>query len=202
MQRWGARPASSYLPVAAVKGNAAVFLPVVSARFVSGAGALSLASMFAFTGLAQAASVPTFAYTLSGDTLKAAVTGDSRTGVWRVRVVAPSGDRRVDIVLRSGDTAWGGAVRVSQRLGNSWSLVSRRSLDDALAGGQSVAACNAGVCWDTSRLRLPRDGDGRFAATVTLTRSGTYRVSGAVREATEAFVYGSWLTSGSSPVNH
>ncbi len=202
MQRWGARPASSYLPVAAVKGNAAVFLPVPSARFISSAGALSLASMFAFTGLAQAASVPTFAYTVSGDTLKASVTGDSRTGVWRVRFVAPSGDRRVDIILRSGDIAWSGSVRVSQRLGNSWSLVSRRSLDGALAGGPTVAACNAGVCWDTSKLRLPRDGDARFAATVTLTRSGTYRISGAVREATEAFVYGSWLTSGSQAVPH
>lgn len=200
MQRWGARPASSYLPVAAVKGNAAVFLPIVSARFISSAGALSLASLFAFTGLAQAASVPTFAYALNGDTLKASVTGDSRTGVWRVRFVAPSSDRRVDIILRSGDVAWSGSVRVSQRLGNSWSLVSRRSIDDALAGGPTVAACNAGVCWDTSRLRLPRDGDARFAATVTLTRSGTYRISGAVRQATEAFVYSSWLTSGSRAV--
>ncbi len=202
MQRWGARPASSYLQVAAVKGNAAVFLPVASARFVSSASALSLASLFAFTGLAQAASVPTFAYALNGDTLKASVTGDSRTGVWRVRFVAPSGDRRVDIILRSGDIAWSGSVRVSQRLGNSWSLVSRRSLDGALAGGPTVAACNAGVCWDSSNLRLPRDGDARFAATVTLTRSGSYRVSGAVRQATDAFLYGSWLTSGSQAVTH
>jgi hypothetical protein len=200
MQRWGVRPASSHLPVAAVKGNAAVFLPAASARFVSSAGALSLASMFAFTGLAKAASVPTFAYTVTGDALKASVTGDSRTGVWRVRFVAPSGDRRVDIVLRSGDIAWSGSVRVSQRQGNSWSLVSRRSLDDALADGTAVAACNAGVCWDTSKFRLPRDGDARFAATVTLTRRGTYRISGAVRQATEAFVYGSWLTSGSRSV--
>ncbi|MDP9293788.1 MAG: hypothetical protein M3O90_05075, partial [Actinomycetota bacterium] len=128
-----------------------MFLSVASARFVSSAGALSLASLFAFTGLAQAASVPTFAYSLNGDTLKASVTGDSRTGVWRVRFLAPSGDRRVDIILRSGDIAWSGSVHVSQRLGNSWSLVSRRSIDDALAGGPTVAACNAGVCWDTSK---------------------------------------------------
>ena len=202
MLRWGARPASSYPPNLAEKGNAAVLRLASSVRLIPAAGSASLAALLAFGGVAHATSAPTFAYTVNGDTVKASVTGDDRTGVWRVRFVAPSGERRVDIVLSSGDIAWAGRVPVSQRLGSSWSLVSRRSLDDALAGGPAVAACSAGVCWDSSNFRLPRDGDARFGVTVTLARDGTYLVSGAIRDASDAFVYGAWLTSGSRPVTH
>jgi len=184
-----------------VKGNA-VFPSLVSARSIATAGSLSMASLVAFGGLAQAASVPNFAFTLSRDTLKATVTGDARTGVWRVRVVAPSGERRVDFVLRTGDVSWSGVVRVSQRFGNSWSIVSARNIDEALAGGPAVSACNAGVCWATSALRLPRDGDARFGVTLTLARDGQYRISGGVRQASEAFIYGNWLTSASANVVH
>jgi hypothetical protein len=199
--RWGARPASSYLPNLTPKGSAVLSL-APSARVISTAGSLSLASFIALAGVTQAASMPAFSYTVSGDTLKASVTGDARTGVWRVRFVKPSGDRRVDIVLRTGDIDWSGTVRISQRFGNSWSLVSSRSIDGALAGGAPVSACNAGVCWDTSLFRLPRDGDARFAVTVRLSRDGTYLVSGGVRQASEAFQFGSWLTSASKPVTH
>jgi hypothetical protein len=105
-------------------------------------------------------------------------------------------------VLRKGDVSWSAVVRVASKQGNSWTLVSRRALDEALMSGTSAAACNAGVCWDTARFRLPRDGDARFGVTVRLTQTGTYRVSGAVREATEAFVYESWLSSTIRLVSH
>jgi hypothetical protein len=164
-------------------------------RIASSAGGLSLAALFAVTGVANAAPLPSFAYSLSGDTLSAAVTGDSRTGVWRVRMVAPAGDKRIEFVLRSGDVGWNGVVRVSRRQGNSWSLVSRQRLDDALAGGAKVGGCAAGVCWDSADFRLPRNGDARFGVTVRLTQTGSYRICGAVREATDAFVYDSWLVS-------
>jgi hypothetical protein len=199
--RWGARPASSYLPNIAAKGNA-VFPLAPSARIVATAGSLSLASLIAFSGIVQATAVPAFGHSLTGDTLRATVTGDERTGVWRVRVVSPAGNRRVDFVLRSGDINWAGVVRVSHKQGNSWSLVKQVRIDEALAGGPSVAGCNAGVCWDTSLFRLPRDGDARFAVSVQLYRGGTYQVSGGVRQASEAFIYDQWLTSGSQPVTH
>lgn len=164
-------------------------------RILSSAGGISLAALFAVAGVANAAPLPSFAYSLSGDTLSAAVTGDARTGVWRVRMVSPNGDKRIEFVLRSGDIGWSGVVRVSRRQGNSWSLVSRQRLDDALAGGPSVGGCSAGVCWDSADFRPPRNGDARFGVTVRLTQGGSYRISGGVREATDAFVYDSWLVS-------
>jgi hypothetical protein len=75
-------------------------------------------------------------------------------------------------------------------------------VDEALTSGYSTAGCNAGVCWDTAKFRLPRDGDARFGVTVRLTLSGEYHLSGAVREATEAFVYDSWLSSSSRLLSH
>jgi hypothetical protein len=164
-------------------------------RIASSAGGLSLAALFAVTGFASAAPLPSFAYSLSGDTLSATVIGDVRTGVWRVRMTSPAGDKRIEFVLRIGDVGWTGVVRISRRQGNSWSLVSRQRLDDALAGGPNVGGCSAGVCWNSTDLRLPRNGDARFGVTVRLTQTGSYRIRGAVREATDAFVYDSWLVS-------
>jgi hypothetical protein len=172
-------------------------------RIASAAGGLSLAALLSLSGVVNAAPLPTFGYLLVGETLTATVTGDVRTGVWRIRLVSPTGDKRVEFILRSGDVSWSGSVRVSRRQGNSWSLVSRHRLDDAFIGGPSVSGCNAGVCWDSNSLRLPRNGDGRFGVTVRLTQSGTYRLSGAVREASaDAFVYGNWLVSSPRLIAH
>jgi hypothetical protein len=173
-----------------------------SPHILSAAGGLSLVSLLAFSGIAGASSVPTFAYSVNGDSVKASVTGDARTGVWRVRWVAPSGDKRVDLIIQTGDVRWSGKVQASRRQGNTWTLVSSRSLDHALNGGNSVSGCNAGVCWDTAQFRLPRNGDARFAVTVRLTQSGSYRVAGAVRDASEAFLYGGWLKSATQPIAH
>ena len=106
-----------------------------TARIVSSAGGISLAALIAISGVVNAAPLPTFGYSLMGDELTANVTGDIRTGVWRIRLVSPSGDKRIEFMLQKGDVSWSGAVRVSRRLGNSWSLVSRHRLDDALMGG-------------------------------------------------------------------
>jgi hypothetical protein len=164
---------------------------------------LSLATLLSLSGVANAAPLPTFGFALAGDALTANVTGDVRTGVWRIRLASPAGDKRIEFMLRSGDVSWSGSVRVSRRQGNSWSLVSRQRLDDAILGGPKLSGCNAGVCWDCASLRLPRSGDGRFGVTVRLTQSGAYRVSGAVREAsTDAFVYGNWLVSSPRLVAH
>ncbi|HUG29703.1 MAG TPA: hypothetical protein VMQ65_04200 [Candidatus Limnocylindria bacterium] len=172
-----------------------------AARFAA-AGSLGLALVVGLSSAALAARTPTLDYMVSGDTARVSVTGSQRTGVWRIRFVAPSGQRRVDFILRTGDVAWSGVVRVSVREGNSWSLVGRRVLDDALAGGQPIDGCNAGVCWSTEGFRLPRDGDAKFGLTITLNRSGSYRISGAVREASEAFIYGSWVSTGRSTISH
>lgn len=173
-----------------------------SPRILAAAGGMSLASLLALAGAVSAVPMPNVTYSASGDVLKTSVTGDARTGMWRIRLVAPDGTRRIDFILRSGDVAWSGQIQVSRRQGNSWSLVSKRSLDDALAGGPILAGCNAGVCWDTSLIRTPRNGDARFGLTVRLAQAGTYRVSGGVRQAVEAFVYGSWLTSSSQAIVH
>src|SRR4051794_16744214 len=74
LQRWGARPASSYLPNIAVKGDLAVWPTFASARSIATAGSLSLAALFAVAGVTQAQSVPNFAYSLKGDSLSASVT--------------------------------------------------------------------------------------------------------------------------------
>ena len=173
-----------------------------TARIVSSAGGLSLAALLAMSGVASAAPLPTFGYSLIGDELTAHVTGDIRTGVWRIRLVSPAGDKRIEFLLQKGDVSWSGVVRVSRRLGNSWSLVSRHRLDDAFMGGPAVSACQAGVCWSSDSLRLPRNGDSRLGVTVRLTQSGSYRLSGAVRETSEPFVYGSWLVSSPRSVFH
>jgi hypothetical protein len=173
-----------------------------TSRIVSSAGGLSLAALISLSGVANAAPLPTFGYALVGDSLTVNVTGDRRTGVWRIRLVSPAGDKRTEFMLQRGDVSWSGWVRVSRRQGNSWSLVSRQRLDDALMGGPTVSGCRAGVCWDSKSLRLPRNGDGRFGVTVRLMQTGTYRVSGAVREASEPFIYGSWLVSSPRLVVH
>jgi len=190
------------MPIAHYRGTSNVLLTNPTARIVSSAGGLSLAALLAVSGVASAAPLPTFGYSLVGDELTANVTGDIRTGVWRIRLVSPSGDKRIEFMLQKGDVSWSGVVRVSRRLGNSWSLVSRHRLDDALAGGSAASACQAGVCWSSDSLRLPRNGDGRFGVTVRLTQAGSYRLSGAVREASEPFIYDSWLVSSARSVVH
>ena len=99
-------------------------------------------------GVTAAATMPTFAYSIKVNTLTTSVTGDARTGVWRVRLLAPSGDKRIDLILRSGDIEWSSAVRVSRKIDGVWRLVSLRSLDEALATGVSTSGCNASVCWE------------------------------------------------------
>jgi hypothetical protein len=190
------------MPIAHYRGTSNVLFTNPTARIVSSAGGLSLAALLAVSGVASAAPLPTFGYSLVGDELTANVTGDIRTGVWRIRLVSPSGDKRIEFMLQKGDVSWSGVVRVSRRLGNSWSLVSRHRLDDAFAGGSAASACQAGVCWSSDSLRLPRNGDGRFGVTVRLTQAGSYRLSGAVREASEPFIYDSWLVSSARSVVH
>ena len=198
MLRWGARPASSLS--SAVKGSL-MNHPRPAARIVTAAGSLGLAAVIGISAVAHGA-VPVLSQSVNGDTAKVSVTGSSRTGVWRIRFVAPSGGKRLDLILRTGDVAWSGVVKVSRKDGNSWSIVGRRVLDGALAGGQQVGGCNAGVCWSTDDFRLPRNGDAKFGVTVKLTRAGAYRISGAVRQASEAFIYGPWISSGSFSVAH
>src|SRR6187397_1049394 len=136
--RWGARPASPFLPSLNNRGTSAVMFSGTTSRIVSSAGGLSLAALVSVSGVATAAPLPSFGYALVGDSLTAHVTGDRRTGVWRIRFVAPAGDKRIDFVLHSGDVSWLGSVRVSRRQGNSWSLVSRQRLDAALMGGPTT----------------------------------------------------------------
>jgi hypothetical protein len=143
------------------------------------------------------ASAARLSYRVEGALLTASVTGPIRTGAWRLRFVAPSGDRRTDFVLKTGDIAWSGVIRVARRTAGEWQTTRVIRIDRALAGRQRVQGCTAGICWDTALLRLPRDGDGLFRAKVWLVRSGGYRVAGAVRLAREAFILGPWISSGS-----
>lgn len=143
---------------------------------------------------------PSVTYRLDGEELTACVVGTPRTGVWRVRLVAPSGMRRIDFVLRTGDIAWAGLIRVASRESGSWIVTRTISLDRALAGRTRLLGCNAGVCWDTALLRLPRNGDRKFGLTVRLALDGRYLLSGGVRIAREAFIYGRWLNAAPVPV--
>lgn len=163
-------------------------------RLLPAAAGLALAAVLLVPS--GAAANPGASATLSGSTLNAAVTGNARVGVWRVRIVAPSGRERIDFVLRTGDIAWHGAVRVSQLRNGRWTLVSRRALDGSMRRLEQASGRGAGVRWNSASFRLPRNGDARFEVNVELTRKGSYRIVGAVRVASEAFTYGPWKTVG------
>lgn len=165
------------------------------------AGGLALAAVLLVPSVASAA--PRTSATLSGDTLSAAVTDTNpRVGMWRIRLVAPGARQRVDFVIRANDMNWGGTVRVSRRVDGRWTVTSRRHLEGTLYRLEQASGTNAGVRWDTSRFRLPKDGNGRFAISVDLTRSGSYRMVGFVRAAREAFIYGPWTRSDRRAIQH
>jgi hypothetical protein len=164
------------------------------------AGGFALAAVLLLPSLAAAA--PGTTASASGNRLTAAVTGGSRTGMWRIRVVAPGGGERIDFVLRTGDITWNGVVRVSRLSGGRWTVAKTHQLTGSRSALHPASGAGAGVRWNTSSFRLPTKGDARFSMTATLTRSGSYRVVGAVRNAAEAFSYGSWTAVGSSTVSH
>jgi len=172
---------------------------VGTVRPLSVAGVVALAAFLLVPGLAAAA--PGATATASGDRLTATVTGGSRTGMWRIRVVAPDGRERIDFVLRTGDVAWNGTVRVSHLSGGRWSLASSRHLSGTRSALNPASGSGAGVRWNTSSFRLPSKGDARFSIVATLSRTGAYRVVGSVRNAAEAFTYSPWTTVGSSTVS-
>jgi hypothetical protein len=164
------------------------------------AGGVALAAILLLPSLAAAA--PGASASVSGDRLTATVSGGSRTGMWRIRVVAPGGRERIDFVVRTGDITWNGIVRVSRLTDGRWTVVGKRQLSGTRSALEPASGSGAGVRWSTSSFRLPSKGDARFSMTARLTRSGTYRVVGAVRNAVEAFTYGSWTAVGSSTVSH
>ena len=169
-------------------------------RLLAAAAAIALSALLLMPSLAAAAS--SARYDLAGDVLTARVVGTSRTGVWRVRVVAPGGDRRIDIVLRSGDVAWNAVVRTSKRTTSGWLRVSRERLYGTQRGLERGSGESAGVRWNSRHFGLPRDGNAKFVVPVELTRDGRYRVVGAIRSAAEAFSYGPWQRVGSAVVDH
>jgi hypothetical protein len=160
-------------------------------RPVTLAGSLALAAMLVVPSVAAAA--PATSASLSGNTLTAAVTdANPRVGMWRIRLVAPGARQRIDFVIRANDINWSGTVRVSERVGERWTLKSKRELNGTANRLEQASGRGAGVRWDTSRFRLPADGNGRFAISVELTRAGSYKFVGFVRTAREAFQYGPW----------
>jgi hypothetical protein len=148
------------------------------------------------------AAAPEARASLTGDTLTVRVLGGERAAAWRVRIVAPGGQERVDIVLRPGDVAWSAVVRTSEWTSAGWSVVSRERIGGTFSGLDAAGGRSAGVAWHTSDFRLPQDGDGRFVVRVELLRDGTYRAASHVREAEEAFTYGPWQRVGSELVSH
>jgi hypothetical protein len=164
------------------------------------AGLLTLAGLLFLAPTVAGASAARAS--LSGDTLRAQVSGGARVGVWRIRVVAPGRSERTDFVLRAGDLAWSGAVRTYQRTASGWVQTGRQRLVGTYDGLRAASGEGAGVRWHTSDFRLPRDGDGLFAISVELTDDGSYRVIGAVRSAAEAFSYGPWHRAGITQVAH
>lgn len=169
-------------------------------RLLAAAGTVALSALLLMPSLAAAA--PSARYELAGDVLTARVVGTPRTGVWRVRIVAPGRDRRIDIVLRSGDVAWNAVVRTSKRTASGWARVSHERLNGTMRGLQRRSGESAGVRWDSRNFVLPQDGNARFVVSVELTRDGSYRVVGAIRSAAEAFSYGPWQRIGSAVVDH
>lgn len=148
------------------------------------------------------AAAPAARASLDGDTLTVRVLGGELAGAWRVRIVAPGRQERLDIVLRSGDVAWSAVVRTSERTSSGWSVVSRTRIGGTFTGLDAVGGRSAGVRWHSNDFRLPNDGDGRFVVRVELLRDGMYRAVGAVREAEEAFSYGPWQRVGRQLVSH
>ncbi len=148
------------------------------------------------------AAAPAARTSLAGDTLTVRVVGGELAGAWRVRIVAPGAQERLDIVLRTGDVAWSAVVRASERTGAGWSVVSRQRIGGTFSGLRAAGGQAAGVRWHTNDFRLPQDGDGRFVVRVELVRDGAYRAAGFVREAEEAFVYGPWQRVGNETITH
>ncbi len=162
------------------------------------AGCVALAAILLVPSVATASPGATAAAT--GNRLAASVTGSQRTGMWRIRVVAPGGNRRVDFVVRSGDITWNGTVRVSRVVEGRWTTIRTHSLSGTTTALRPASGTAAGVSWNTTQFQLPNDGNSRFTISAELTRHGTYRVIGSVRNATEAFSYGSWSSVGSSSI--
>jgi hypothetical protein len=173
--------------------------PTLSIRPLLFAGALALSAALVVPSLAVAA--PSASADLSGQRLSSSVVGGPRSGMWRIRVVAPGASERIDFVVRAGDITWNGTVRVSRRVEGRWTVVSRQHLDGTMTALRKASGQAAGVRWNTRNMRLPRNGNSRFAINVELTRGGSYRVVGAVRNAVEAFSYGGWSKVGSSWVS-
>ena len=166
---------------------------------------LGAAVMLGLAGLALIAppvGAATASYQLSGDVLTARVTGGARVGAWRIRIVAPGGSQRIDFVLRSGDISWSAVVRTAERGASGWTRTSRQLIEGSYGDLEPASGEGAGVRWNSADFRLPRDGDGRFAITVELTKAGEYRAIGAVRSAFEAFSYGPWTRVSVARVSH
>jgi hypothetical protein len=169
-------------------------------------GRLLAALLLGVLGLAliapTVAGAATARYQLSGDQLTARVVGGPRVGMWRVRIVAPGGEQRIDFVLSSTDLEWSALVRTSARTLTGWVATDRQRVRGSFAALAPASGEGAGVRWNSADFRLPRDGDGRFAVSVELTAGGSYRVVTAVRSAAEAFSYGPWQRVSTASVSH
>ena len=201
--RWGARPASPFspMPTAHYRGTSNVLLTSPTARIVSSAGGLSLAALLALA--ASSARPP-----CRRSAIRSSVIVDrQRHRRYSNRRLAYSPGVAVG---RQADRVHAGEGRRQLERSSACQpapgqfVVTRQppSVGGCLTGGPVASACQAGVCWSTDTLRLPRNGDGRFGVTVRLMQAGSYRLSGAVREASEPFVYESWLVSSARSVVH
>ncbi|MFN8622914.1 MAG: hypothetical protein U0869_19425 [Chloroflexota bacterium] len=133
---------------------------------------------------------------IDGGIVSATVPGTIRTGVWRLTIRKPGATERIRVFIERGDVAWGGWVAVQRNVAGTWSTVSRSRLDDAGELRRTVCAPAIGACVPAGTVIAPHPGAQDLESAFRITGRGTWVINGAVRQASEPFIYGRWLSSG------
>lgn len=133
---------------------------------------------------------------VDGGVVSATVTGTVRTGQWRLIVSRPGGTERLRVFIERGDIDWGGAAVVQRRSADGrWVTVVRERLDGEGRLAHTLCASAIGACVAARTVIAPHPGAQDLQAGFRLQGHGRWTVTGAVRQASEPFIYGRWLDS-------
>jgi hypothetical protein len=122
-------------------------------------------------------------------------------GAWQVvlRGTDAAASRAIRVVISTGDEQFYGRVEVVAGSGASARVIARRSLDAWLGGGaQPARVCDPVLraCLSPSDIVLPADDNGTLGVTFSGLGRRAYSVAGAARFATDPFIFGPWVRTG------
>jgi hypothetical protein len=123
------------------------------------------------------------------------VAGTFRTGAWRLTVTQPGSRQRLRVFIERGDIDWGGRVSVQRLIDGRWVTTQRRSLDRDGRLDRTLCADAIDACVLGGTVRPPEPGAHRLVAGFRLHGHGRWTLTGAVRQASEPFILGPWLTA-------